>query len=165
MSELVILSIDPGEVVMGYTVGGFRGQARRLIDFGDIRDVDAERAVRWLDAVCSGRWPNVIAIEGFNFQGEQRSNNAGAQRAGAITNALHGAALMWSRRANDSLTQVIVVSKNDANKTLGLTGACSKDRVKRAIDSVFPDNKLANNHQRDAALVLLAGKTRSGRAA
>jgi hypothetical protein len=164
LSEQVIIAIDPGEVVMGYTVGGFRGQQRRLIDFGDLKDVDAERAVRWLDALCCGRWPNVIAIEGFTFQGEKRSNNAGAQRAAAVTNALHGAALMWTRRANDSLTQVIMVSKNDANKTLGLTGACPKDRVKRAIDAVFPGNKLANQHQRDAALVLLAGKTRSGRA-
>lgn len=161
--EQLIVSIDPGEVVLGYTVGVFKGQQRALLEHGDLRDVDVEKAVRWLDSLLSSRFPHVLALEGFYFQGEKRSNNAGAARASAITHAIHGAALMWSRRANEGLTQVIVVSKNEANATLGLTGACSKDRIKRAIDAVFPGNELMNQHQRDAALVLLAGRTRSGR--
>lgn len=162
-AEQIIVAIDPGEVVMGYTVGGFQGQQRRLIAQGDLKNVDAEKAVRWLDALLGDRFPNLVCIESYLFQGPDRSNNPHAFRLSSLVGALQGAALMWSRRANDSITQVLLVSKGEANGTLGLTGKCSNDRIKRALEAVFPGNKLSNEHQRSAALVLLAGRTRSGR--
>lgn len=163
MAEQHILAIDPGQVVLGYCLGAFKGQQRSLIDFGSVKDTDPEKLVRWLDAILGARWPHLVAIESYDYQGPERSHNRNAFTMSGIAGGIQTAVLMWSRRANDSLTQVIMVSKNDANATLGLTGKCSKDRVKRAIDAVFPGNRMANQHERDAALVMVAGRTRSGR--
>ncbi|HKY40673.1 MAG TPA: hypothetical protein VJN18_32280 [Polyangiaceae bacterium] len=162
-APMTILALDPGEVVLGYCLGSFTGQQRSIIQSGDLRDVDADKAVRWLDAICCDRWPLVIAVESYVFQGTDRSGNKNAFNISRLVGALQGAALMWSKRANDSITQVILVSKSDANASIGLTGATPKSRVRRAIEALFPGTKFANEHQVDAAAVLMAGRARAGR--
>jgi Holliday junction resolvasome RuvABC endonuclease subunit len=160
VSEQIILGIDPGEVVLGYCIGGFKAQQRRIIASGDLRDVTPDKLARWMNALCCQYRPDVVAIEGYDWQGEERSANQNAFKCSRLAGDVEGAAQMWSLVCSDGLMTVVVVSKSEANRTIGVTGKTPKSRVKGAIEALFPGAQLPNEHQRDAAVVCLAGRYR-----
>jgi Holliday junction resolvasome RuvABC endonuclease subunit len=160
MSEQLVLGLDPGAVLLGYCLARFTGQRRDVINSGSVGDIDAGKAVRWLRAYLDQTHPHLISIEGYDFQGQERSGNSNAFAISRLVGDIEGACLMWSELRQEGLVQVVRVRKVDANRTIGLVGKTSKARVRRAIEALFPFYKFRNEHECDAAVVCMAGRHR-----
>lgn len=160
---MIILGLDPGHVALGYCVVRFVGQRREFVNAGELKEADAPKITRWLNALCNDCWPNVIGIEDYCWYGAERSANPNAFALSQIVGTIEGAARMWTRLSNDDTTDVLRVRKVDANRAVGITGKAPKSRVKAAVEALFPGAKMTTEHQRDAAVVCMAAKTRAGR--
>lgn len=160
MSEEVVLGIDGGRLVLGYCIAGFLAQRRRVISSGSLRDVEPLKLVRWLQALLLEHQPHVVAIEDYCWYGPERSSNSNAFEQSRIVGDVEGAALMWGEIRSPGCVRVARIRKADANRAMGLVGKTAKSRVGTAVRAFFPTASFNNEHERDAAVVCVAGHFR-----
>lgn len=154
MSTFVI-GIDPGIVCTGLVYAYFSTAGRQIYGAMSLRGASArtiaEEAVHrsWKESEPS---LTVISLENFVWQGPRTANKNGlrvSQFVGEIKGALESLG---------SWRELFMVTKSESNRAIGIrSGAAPKSRIKRAVEAMFPNASLSNEHERDAVAVAVAG--------
>ncbi len=162
----VLLAVDPGLAATGWALTSWRdllytGTIHTSAKFGS----EADRLgviARGLLALLAEHDPDLVAVEDYTYQGE-RSHAA----AGFVISKLVGIVLGLAYAAK---TVPIILDKNTVNRSLGLTGAVPKSRVRAMVEAAMPLARerephpvLRNEHEVDAAALAFVAGQRAGR--